>query len=116
MQQAIAADRRPHTDLSDPFVRRHIGPGESEIREMLSALGMNVPEPVGSSVTMKSRSSMRIVPLYPPSIFTRTVRSGGRRPGAAQKRGSGPPVSARGPKNTPRPTTTPGAATTPARP
>ncbi|HEX6589552.1 MAG TPA: aminomethyl-transferring glycine dehydrogenase [Longimicrobiales bacterium] len=39
MQQAIASDRRPRTDLSDPFIRRHIGPGESEVREMLAALG-----------------------------------------------------------------------------
>ena len=38
MQQATAPGRRT-ADLSDPFVRRHVGPGESEIREMLAALG-----------------------------------------------------------------------------
>ena len=39
MQQAIAPDRRHRLDPSDPFVRRHVGPGDSEIREMLAALG-----------------------------------------------------------------------------
>ncbi|HUF11652.1 MAG TPA: aminomethyl-transferring glycine dehydrogenase [Longimicrobiales bacterium] len=39
MQQTIAPDRRGRLDPSDPFVRRHVGPGDSEIREMLAALG-----------------------------------------------------------------------------
>ena len=35
----IAPERRRGIEPSDPFVRRHVGPGESEVREMLAALG-----------------------------------------------------------------------------
>jgi glycine dehydrogenase len=54
-------------DPTDTFVRRHIGPGEAEVREMLGALGLGtlddlVGETVPASIRLRGRLALTGIP------------------------------------------------------
>jgi glycine dehydrogenase len=63
-----AAGRRPATDLgpADTFVRRHIGPSEDEVREMLGFLGLSSLDELADATVPEAIRLRRPLKLGPP--------------------------------------------------
>src|SRR5690348_4880415 len=63
---AIRADRSELLAPSDGFVRRHIGPGEDEIRQMLEFIGFESLEKLADATVPESIRLRRPLKLGPP--------------------------------------------------